>query len=133
VHKDDSGQFLLLSAIIISIVLVVLLIYINQSSIAGHSSSDSIMSFPKNDLRDISGETADEVYYLGTTEDTSTFNASVAQYAGDIQNLYKDKGTLVDISCNAVVNGTAVKNATVLIFYNDGETTYDENSTISMT
>lgn len=131
-HNDDSGQFLLLSAIIISVGMVILLVFINQSSMAGHSSSDSIMSFPKNDLRDISSETSNEIYQLGMAQNASTFNNSAALYAADIQSLYRQKGTLVNVSCIAGVNNTVVKNATLLIDYYDGETLYHENTTIFM-
>jgi hypothetical protein len=131
-QNDDSGQFLLLSAIIISLGMVILLIFINQSSMAGHSSSDSIMSFPKNDLRDISDETSNEIYQLGRAQNGSNFNNSTALYIADVQNLYRQKGTLVNVSCIAGVNDTVVENATLLIDYYDGETAYHENTTIFM-
>jgi len=91
------------------------------------------MSFPKNDLRDISSSTTDEVYVLGMTQNSTVFNASVLQYATDLQSLYMEKGCLVNVNVMPIVgnNGT-IKNATVLIYYNDGETSYDENTTVYM-
>lgn len=136
--QDDSGQFLLLSAVIISLGLVILLIFVNQSSIAGHSSSESIMSFPKNDIRDIRAETVGEVKTISwslnqfnnsTTgqQKIDTFNAEFARYAADIENLSAEKGCVVDVASVPQVKDKVIDNATVTIYYNNGETMYSED------
>ena len=59
--NDDSGQFILLTSIIVVVGMVIILVFLNQSLMAGHSSAESIMNFPKNDIRDIRSVTLSEV------------------------------------------------------------------------
>jgi hypothetical protein len=140
--RDDSGQFLLLTGVIISIGMVILLIFLNQSSIAGHSSADSIMSFPKSDIRDIRNETIGEAYLIGDRENKNTshnssmkmnmFNASFSQFASNVTRLYEEKGCLVNLTAVPALDNGTISNATISIYYNNGETLYFENVTVKI-
>ncbi|WP_174589797.1 hypothetical protein [Methanocella conradii] len=142
VLRDDSGQFLLLTGVIISIGMVILLIFLNQSSIAGHSSADSIMSFPKNDIRDIRNETIGEAYLIGERENKNTlhntsmkmnmFNASFNQYASNVTRLFEEKGCSVNLTAVPALDNSTISNATIYIYYNNGETRYFENITVKI-
>lgn len=142
--KDDSGQFLLLSGVIISLGMVILLIFINQSSMAGHSSSDSIMSFPKNDIRDIRTETVEEVQWIALRENNNPyligynattrgphrqdmFNESFVRYAKDLSGLIAEKGCMVNVTCSPELNDQNISSAMIGIYYNNGETIYSED------
>jgi hypothetical protein len=146
--KDDSGQFLLLSGIIISLGLVILLIFVSQSSVAGRSSSDSILSFPKNDIRDIRAETIAEVQSIGmgenlnpyTSETNLTrgqhrqdmFNQSFERYATDLTGLMAEKGSVLNVKSVPEVKDQTISNATVSIYYYNGETRYYEKFRVSI-
>lgn len=152
-RDDDSGQFILLMSIVVSIGLVIILIFFNQSMMAGHSSAQSIMDFPKDDIRDFRAKTVAEAQVLGmkanddinaTKNDTATafydrFNGSFDSYIVQLQDIYAREGTSVDAKYN--INLTSVSapgnktlypgdNMTIILYYNNGETSYDYNSTI---
>jgi hypothetical protein len=148
-REDTSGQFILLTGIIISIGMVILLLYLNQSSMAGHSSSDSIMSFPKNDIRDIRQETLAEAVALGIAENDNDhyevsnaslrgqarmngFNASFINYSRDLTNIYALEGCLVDVSAIPYLDNQSIKNASVCIYYYNSETLYSENTSVTI-
>jgi aromatic ring-cleaving dioxygenase len=143
-QKDDSGQFLLLSGVIISLGLVILLIFVNQSSMGGYSSADSILSFPKNDIRDIRAETVYEAQAIGAGEnlnqylvgyDNTTrgpqrkamYEQSFKWYADNVTRLMAEKGTVVNLNSTAGLDGQRISNATIRIYYNNGETKYSED------
>ncbi|HTY91829.1 MAG TPA: hypothetical protein VMC84_11685 [Methanocella sp.] len=145
-RDDDSGQFLLLTGVVISIGMVILLIFLNQSSMGGYSSSDSIMSFPKNDIRDLRIETINEAISLGARENNNPyygynnstrgqirsdmFNASFIGYASDIASLSARNGYLASVSAIPGVENQTISNATVSVYYNNGETMYNETLTV---
>jgi hypothetical protein len=155
---DDSGQFILLMSIIVAVGLVIILVFLNQSLMAGYSSSTSIMDFPKNDIRDLRAATLNEAYDIGTAMNmqmnatpgiynnntsafTDTFNVQFGNYTSQIIDLYAEKGIAVNISdftdVDPVVynNGTGQTiypgyNTTISLYYNDGETSYNDTTTV---
>jgi hypothetical protein len=147
ISHDDSGQFLLLTGIIISVGMIILLIFINQSSMGGYSSSDSIMNFPKNDIRDIRSETLSEAFAIGQLENNNLyaafpmtkgqhrldgFNASFNDYAWDIQNLTAANGCMVNVSAVPLIHNDTIANATIWIYYNNSETEYNETMVVNV-
>jgi hypothetical protein len=151
-RKDDSGQFLLLTSIVVSIGLVILLIYMNQSSVAGHASSESIMNFPKNDIRELKAETVNQAYLtavdvnedpslgaLGGTGRQDAFNDSFKVYIAEVKSFYLEKGANVNITnlgCSfnaseAPANQT-LQTVNLSIYYDDSETTYDEVDSVNI-
>jgi hypothetical protein len=135
--------------IIISIGMVILLIFVNQSSMGGRSSSDSILSFPKNDIRDIRAETISEAQLIAASEnlnpydmdyDNSTrgshrqamYNQSFKWYADNLTSLMAEKGTVVNLKSAPGLNDQKICNATVSIYYNNGETMYSEDFVVSI-
>ena len=136
-----------MTGVIISIGMVILLLFINQSSMAGHSSSDSIMSFPKNDIREIRTETIQEATYLGVNENNNqylgnisprgqlrsdAFNTSFLYYASNLTNLTAVNGCLVNVSAMPSIDSDYIKNATISIYYNNGETMYNETMILNI-
>ncbi|MDI6896748.1 hypothetical protein [Methanocella conradii] len=146
---DDSGQVILMMAIIIVIGMVVLLVYLNQSLLAGRSSSMSIMNFPKNDIRELKEETIAEAYTLGRMVNDNLsynvysvdergikreqdYNENFNRYSDSISRLYAEKGSLIKLTSTPRVENGNIVNATVTISYKNGETTYFENTTIQV-
>ncbi|PKL57676.1 MAG: hypothetical protein CVV34_06270 [Methanomicrobiales archaeon HGW-Methanomicrobiales-5] len=112
---NDDAQWIILMGFLVSFSLFFLAIVINQSTVVGQTTAESVIEFPKNDIRDIShvikahignnGEINDRVYH-------------------DIKDLsIQRKG--------AVVNYTIYRDSFnhSLIHYNNGVTTYSENWT----
>jgi hypothetical protein len=150
--KDDSGQFLLLTSIVVAIGLVILLVYINQSSVAGHASSESIMNFPKNDIREIKAETVNQAYVtavdvnqdpslssLGGVGRQNAFNASFNKYIAEVKSIYLEKGANVNITkmgCSFNQSETpanqTLQTANITIYYDDSETMYEEYDTVNI-
>jgi hypothetical protein len=135
--NDDNGQFLLLTAIVVAVGLVVLLVFINQSSMSGHSSSESIMNFPKNDIRELRTETVSEAIQIAQTDNANAslvgasakmnhFNSTFDVYINDIKKIYAQHGSAVNVSYGNVDNGAILTNTTLKLSYSDGDTSYHE-------
>jgi hypothetical protein len=140
--EDESGQFLLLTSVVVAVSLVVLLVFINQSSMSGYSSSESIMNFPKDNIRDFRAETINDVQHIASTENSWPvnvttkqlwFNSNISSSIYNTKQLYAQRGVVVDVQYKTVYNDTATEppyqkliNATLYMDYNDGETSYNE-------
>ena len=142
---DDTGQWLLLGSMIVAVGLAVLIVFVNQSVLAGHSSSGSIMDFPKNDIREMRSETTSEAYLLGTeanlygaslADRQSRFETNFGQFVKEARYLYSSKGSDVNISFSEGLNysdqpgGQTMDNVTLFMYYNNGETQYNETKIV---
>jgi hypothetical protein len=150
---DDSGQFILLMSIIVAIGLVIILVFLNQSLMAGHSSAQSIMDFPKNDIRDFRSVTLSEASqigaetnsYINSTHDTdpnafnNIYSTKFSQFINQTQEIFQQQGTTVGIDYNNSVMPVTLSDdrivylgdsATINLYYNNGETSYDDNTTV---
>ncbi|HMK46670.1 MAG TPA: hypothetical protein VK436_08595 [Methanocella sp.] len=142
--RDDGGQWLLLIAVIVSIGLAVLIVFLNQSALAGHSSAGSIMDFPKNDVRDVRSETVSEAYILGMqanqapdiNQRNTWFTNNFTQYMKDTKTIFGDKGAVFnvnyDVGSNASLPATEqqIQNLTLNMYYNNGDTMYNETTVV---
>ena len=143
--KDDSGQWLLLAAVIVAVGLAVLIVFVNQSVLAGHSSAGSIMDFPKNDIREFRAETMSEAYLLGVeanhagtslADRQSRFQAAFGAFVGDARTVYAYRGTDIKVSYVEGLNdsilpgGQRLDNVTMALYYNNGDTQYNETSVV---
>ena len=138
--EDDSGQFILLMSIIIAIALVIILVYLNQSLEAGYSSSQSIMSFPKNDIRDFRCITLNEAYVLGLNANTNitgpdsfndNFNGSFNQFINETEFIYAEHGVAVNVTYMNSVENTSpymCEYINVSLYYYDGSTMYTDTA-----
>lgn len=142
--RDDSGQWLLLTGVVVAIGLVILLVFLNQSVIAGHSSSESIMDFPKNDIRELRAETVNEAYLIGRSVNDNgdeiglkeaKFRSSFDKYFRDTKDLYGRRGCDIFLEYSPGINLSAppsgkLDNVTLFINYNNGETRFNETATV---
>lgn len=143
-RADDSGQWLLLMAVIAAVGMAVLLVFVNQSVMAGYASSGSILDFPKNDIREVRSEVVNEAYVLGTTanEDGADFDDRQAlfevpfdQFTGDLEQMYALKGVNLEVEYDPLDaqphQGSDMLDEIALhIYYSDGSTTYTENTVV---
>jgi hypothetical protein len=134
---DNTGQWLLLMAVVVGAGMAILLVFINQSMMAGFASSGAILDFPKNDIREIRSETIGEATEIGKTENMDgtitldekkiNFNAAFNQYCSDLTRFYAP-GAIVSVSCvDMKTNTLVIEKVTLKIYYNDGNTAYTEN------
>jgi hypothetical protein len=118
--------------------LVVLMLLLNTAMLTGHSSTESVMSFPKNDLRDLKGEAERQAKYLAyyinhdvnlTSNESrlAAFNESYDRYIGDVNAAYVSRGAVVEISYMAYAPNSTIEYAVVNVSYDNGNTKYKEN------
>jgi hypothetical protein len=140
---DDQAQWLLLSGVIISIGLVALLLLLNNAVLTGHSSSQSITSFPKNELRDLRSNSISEITVLGEAinKDNSitskeqaviAFNTGFERYYHEAYNMSLIHGGLINIVAIPAIDTSSggnliISNVSLSINYYDDTTTYSEN------
>lgn len=139
---DDQAQWLLLSGVIISIGLVALLLLLNNAVLTGHSSSQSIISFPKNELRDLRSNSISEITLLGETinkdngipdeDKVQAFNDNFTRYFKETYNMSLIHGGLIDIVAIPKTDTSSggnliISNVSLSIKYYDDTTTYSEN------
>ncbi len=143
--SDDGGQWILLSGVIIAVSLVALMILLNTAMLTGHSSTESVLSFPKNDLRDLRDQSILEaniiaseinaIHNLDSTTRASYFDANYSRFNSSIRDAYSFKGANVRAGIkkvNVTPYGTDTKIDYVLlnVSYYDGMTRYQENHTL---
>jgi hypothetical protein len=112
---NDDAQWIILMGFIVSFSLFFLAIVINQSTVVGQSTAESVIEFPKNDIRDIReviGESVDSDALPKIKEDISVISlqrkSAVVWYAND----------------------TGTNTTIIEIHYNNGVTTYNETRTV---
>jgi hypothetical protein len=146
--KDDSAQFIILSSFVVAVGLVILLVFLNQSFSAGMSSAESIMSFPKNDIREFRAETVNETFYLACNENSvvalngqqryNNFNTSFNRYIDNVKDLYAEKGGYVNVWYYCMVNDSildkyqTLDNVTLWMYFNNGETRFNETYMVNI-
>jgi FKBP-type peptidyl-prolyl cis-trans isomerase 2 len=106
---NDDAQWIILMGFLVSFSFFFLAMVINQSTVVGQTTAESVIEFPKNDIRDIR-----DVIVTNTTVSNST------EINRDI--------TVISLSRkNAVIDYNW--NTGLMIHYNNGVTEYNENWT----
>ena len=112
---NDDAQWIILMGFLVSFSLFFLAIVINQSTVVGQTTAESVVEFPKNDIRDISHVIKEHAVSNGVITD---------KVHRDILNLsIQRKGAVVNYTLTHDTNYHS------LITYNNGVTTYSENWT----
>jgi hypothetical protein len=113
---NDDAQWIILMGFLISFSLFFLAIVINQSTVVGQTTAESVIEFPKNDIRDVRHVIGESVNQLS--------NFDVVK--NDIKVLsMQRKSSVLDYSYTTIENTTYI-----LIHYNNGVTEYNENWTL---
>ena len=115
--KDDA-QWIVLMGFIVSFSLFFLAIVINQSTVIGQTTAESVAEFPKNDIRGVR-----EMIVMDTLMDVADGGANRSQVKNDIKILAMSRQ-------NAVVdfwNTTSLGYTRGEILFNNGVTVYKES------
>jgi hypothetical protein len=107
---NDEAQWIILLGFIVSISIFSLALIVNESTLVGQTTSESVLEFPKTQVQDVRSEIL-EYYDKGTIEDNGL------------------KQDLRDISLqrkNAIVLYDNISANELFIHYNDGITEYNE-------
>lgn len=123
---NESGQWIILMGIMVSIGIFFLAFIINQSTLVGQTTAEGVLEFPKNEIQD----TRSEIF---------RWSEHLAMFPSDAEkeSALKDISTLARYRRNAeiwfridskvVVGGNQYYPIT--IHYNNGVTVYDESLT----
>jgi hypothetical protein len=118
---NDDAQWIILMGFLVSFGLFFLALIINQSTVVGQSTAESVVEFPKTDIRDISHVSKEHAENNGAIND---------RVYHDIINIsLQRKGAVVNYTLDTrFTNPSTVYNHS-LIHYNNGVTIYNENWT----
>jgi hypothetical protein len=109
---NDDAQWIILMGFLVSFAFFFLALVINQSTVVGQTTAESVIEFPKNDIQDV------RWVILQSVDDP---NNDIVR--NDITNLsIKRKGAVVNYTHITIANETYI-----LIHYNNGVTEYNEN------
>ncbi|MEZ5335586.1 MAG: hypothetical protein R2741_10285 [Methanolobus sp.] len=143
--NDTKGQWIALSGLVISIILISLAALANQAIIAGYHSSNAALEFPKEDIRELKSHTGDNAIIIKelTYDLNATGNDSIPLIYGSLFNNYSTyRGTLCGSRANIRPvtcfvnnsNGTYGNNDIDFVFvnmtFNDGRILYIANPEI---
>jgi hypothetical protein len=118
---NDEAQWIILMGFLVSFGLFFLALIINQSTVVGQTTAESVIEFPKNDIRDISHVIKEHAENNGAVNDRAYH---------DIRNLsIQRKGAVVNYSLNTQFFQPLDAYNHSLIHYDNGVTTYNENWT----
>lgn len=122
---NESGQWIVLMGILVSIGLFFLAFVINQSALVGQTTAEGVLEFPKNEIQDTRSEIFQWVSkwkYLPYSEKKSclTDMTTLARYRRNAEIWYNVQPE-VEVSGN--------KYYPITIHYNNGVTEYDETLT----
>ena len=139
-REDTRGQWIALSGLVLSLIIIGLAALANQAAMAGYHSSNAALEFPKENIRELNLHTRDNANIIKdlSFEINKTSNESIPviygqlfeNYSSQIEKLYATHGETVDVSLVSInsTNGTYGTNDIDIIFvnimYNDGRTHY---------
>lgn len=116
---NDDAQWIVLMGFIVSFSFFFLALVINQSTVVGQTTAESVIEFPKNDIRDVR-----EVIRQNLDTDSTAEQKLYAE--DDIQIISMNrKGAVVDYDYFTSADGVTF----IQIHYNNGVTEYNENWT----
>jgi hypothetical protein len=112
---NDDAQWIILMGFLVSFSFFFLAMVINQSTIVGQTTAESVIEFPKNDIRDVRGVIISSV---------DVMNPDVVRRDITIISLSR-KNAVVNYSSPHIKDNHTVIN----IHYNNGVTEFNENWT----
>jgi len=109
---NDDAQWIILMGLVVSFSFFFLAIVINQSTVVGQTTAESVIEFPKNDIRDtrqVIGQAVNSPNPIVVKNDITVISM-------------RQKSSVVDFSSFTAGNSTYIR-----IHYNNGVTEYNEN------
>jgi len=114
----------------ISIGMIVLSLLLHQAMMSGYQSSQAVLNFPKEDIRELVRETEREVKTAADQANragvTANLNKTISNYSSSIRLLYANHGQFVNISVRDITLDASnnISTVNVSITFVDGVTTY---------
>ena len=118
---SDDAQWIVMMGFVISFSFFFLAMILNQSTVVGQTTAESVLDFPKNDIRDVRSV----IIQSSLLESSSSITVSqAAVLQNDIGSIaLSRKKAVVSYTCNP----TACTNPYFIsIHYNNGVTSYNE-------
>ena len=120
---NDDAQWIILMGFLVSFSLFFLAIVINQSTVVGQTTAESVIEFPKNDIRDVRHVIGESV------------NLSINSDPMNFDTMKKDITVISIQRKSSVVDYNYITDLTedttyIQIHYNNGVTEYNENWTL---
>jgi hypothetical protein len=109
---NDDAQWIILMGLLVSFSFFFLAIIINQSTVVGQTTAESVIEFPKNDIRD----TRQVIHQAVNDKDLNVVKNDIIVLSMNRKN------SVVHFSNFTADNTTYIK-----IHYNNGVTEYNEN------
>jgi hypothetical protein len=120
---NDDAQWIVLMGFIVSFSFFFLAIVINQSTVVGQTTAESVIEFPKNDIRDVRQVIGDSVE--GLMVHHSLNEMEFESVRTDIKDISMNRKSAVVIFKNLTNTIPPV----IWIHYNNGVTEYNETWT----
>lgn len=117
--KDDA-QWIVLMGFIVSFSLFFLAVVINQSTVIGQTTAESVAEFPKNDIRGVREVIIQSAFLDNTTGCPSSVRCKVEN---DIRNLTLSRQNTIVAFSNSTSGGYTRGE----ILFNNGVTVYKES------
>ena len=111
---NEDAQWIILMGFLVSFSIFFLAMVINQSTVVGQTTSESVIEFPKNDIRDLRGV---------IIKSAGVSNGDVVRNDTAVISLAR-KNSVVSYRTFQDINHTFID-----IHYNNGVTEYNENWT----
>ncbi len=141
--ENNKGQWIALSGLVISLIIIGLAALANQAVLAGYHSSNAALEFPKENIRELNSHTRDNAKIIkdlsielnATSNETisSIYGRLFENYSSQMKKLYATHGETVDLSLvsinstngtNGTYSGHDIDMILVNITYDDGTTLY---------
>lgn len=113
---NDDGQWIILMALLVCIGLFFIAVVVNESTLVGRTTAESVLDFSKGDIVDIRSEVLEWMDHN-------------AYKSGDLDNLNQDVQKIALQRLNAQVRVDAASSSKYSLHYNDGVTNYSVNIT----
>lgn len=120
--ERNSGQWIILSGLILALGLVSLVIILNQAMSAGYKVSTAETDFPNRAITEIYEETVRTAKLVWNETQANEFNASMRYFSENISNIYASHGVLVDINVTNQSSSGGIANITM--HYYDGKVNF---------
>ncbi len=145
---DSSGQWIVLSGLMVSVSLVIVAVLVNEAAITGYYSSSAPIDFPKGELRELTAQThetamsaAQLAWSLNNTTNKSVwdnFTNIMENYSRQVSMIYAAHGDTVNITpispyntgdtCTQFNENTSLDIVCMNIIYSDGTTSYSSEA-----
>jgi len=115
---NDEAQWIILMGFLVSFSFFFLALVISQSTVVGQTTAESVLEYPKNDLKDT------RAAIIWATDNATTLD--------DLNRVKRDIAIISLTRRDAIVslsNRTSVNHTFIDIHYNNGVTSYYENYT----